>query len=82
MRKDSRIYTLIFILGFLCLLVGVLIGFGIGTFKQDSCIMNPLYYGISQLENENLHVYCSCYFDNPNYASFFFNKTGVFPYHS
>jgi len=82
MSNNSGLYTLIALIGFLCLMIGVIIGFGVGTFKQDSCIRNPLYYGISQFENEDLHVYCSCYFDNPEYASFFFNETGIFPYHS
>ena len=67
-------------IGVLCLLIGVLLGVGIAMIPEGKCIRNPLYYGISQFETEDLKVSCSCYFDKPNYAPFFFNKTGVFPY--
>jgi len=80
MNNNSSIWELISILLFLFLLLGVLLGFGVGTLKENSCSRNPLNYGISQLENENLKVTCSCYFNNNHYSPFFFNKTGIFSY--
>jgi len=80
MSNNSGLYSIIGILAFLCLLIGVLAGYSVGVFKEDNCVMNPLYYGISQMETDSLKITCSCYFNKQNYNPFFFNSTGVFPY--
>lgn len=69
---------LIIAVGLICLLMGVLIGFGISMIPENKCIRNPLYYGISSLESESLKVTCYCNFNNPLYSPIFFNKSGVF----
>ena len=72
-------YSLIAII-ILSVLIGILIGYGLSYIQENKCVKNPLYYGISQLEQGNLKIKCSCYFNNINYYPFFFNKTGLFPY--
>lgn len=66
-------------IGLICLLIGLLLGVGISYIPEKRCIRNPLYYGISSLETDNLKVNCNCYFNKWGYMPFFFNKTGVFP---
>jgi hypothetical protein len=63
----------------ICISIGILIGFGISMIPEHKCIKNPLYYGISSLETNDLKVTCNCYMDNWGYMPFTFNKTGVFP---
>lgn len=70
---------LLIAVGLICLLMGILIGVGASMIPEHKCIRNPLYYGISSMETENLKINCVCFFNNPNYAHFTFNKTGVFP---
>lgn len=65
-------------IGLLCLFIGVLIGIGVSMIPENKCIRNPLYYGISSLESEELKVTCYCNFNDFTYQPFFFNKTGVF----
>lgn len=73
---------LIIAVGLICLLMGVLIGFGISIIPENKCIKNPLYYGISSLETDTLKVNCYCNFNSKEgityYQGFFFNKSGVF----
>ena len=76
MNDIKRICVLI---GFLSLSIGILLGLAVGLVPENKCIKNPLNYGISSLESDDLKVYCNCYFNNPLYEPFFFNKTGVFP---
>jgi hypothetical protein len=76
MNKED--IKLILVIGLLSLLIGVLIGGGTSMIPEHKCIKNPLNYGISSLESGDLKVYCTCYFNNPSYSSFSFNKTGVF----
>lgn len=77
---DKDALRVILFIVILSLTIGLLLGVGVSMLKEKKCINNPLYYGISQFETEDLKIYCSCYFNNPSYASFTFNKTGVFPY--
>ena len=77
MKTDFRL--LIFAVGILCFMIGILLGIGIAMIPEDKCIKNPLYYGISSLESDTLKVTCYCNFNDFRYNGFFFNKTGVFP---
>jgi hypothetical protein len=77
---DKSYLKVIIAIGLICLLMGVLIGVGIAMIPEEKCVRNPLNYGISQLETENLKVSCNCHFNDFTYAPFFFNETGVFPY--
>lgn len=74
-RQDVKILILV---GWLCLMIGILVGLGVGMIPENKCIKNPLYYGISSLETSTLKVTCYCNFNDFTYQPFSFNKTGVF----
>ena len=72
--KRERI--IIYILCFILLLAGFLITMGFKDAKQ--CLGNPFIYGINQLENKDTgNLYCTCNFQNQEYAPFSFNNKEV-----
>jgi hypothetical protein len=77
---NSQEKSIILAIGIICLCLGLLIGLGVAMIPEGKCIRSPLNYGITQLEKGGLKITCECYFNNPNYAPFFFNETGAFPY--
>ena len=77
---NKQLGLLVVTIGVLCLLIGFLIGVGVAMIPEGKCIRNPLNYGIEGLEQGDLKVTCYCNFNRFDYAPFFFNKTGVFPY--
>lgn len=70
---------LIFCIFIFSVMIGFLMGVGVSMIPENKCIKNPLNYGISSLESDNLKVTCNCYFNEWGYMPFTFNKTGIFP---
>lgn len=77
---DKEIRKSLIAIGVIFLIIGFLLGVTLSLIPEKKCIRSPLNYGISQLEQGNLKVTCSCYFNDLTYSPFFFNETGVFPY--
>lgn len=77
---DKILIKYIVILGIICLLIGGVIGYFMGSVPASECLTSPLNYGMEKLRGGDLIITCYCSFNNPNYAPFFFNKTGVFNY--
>ena len=61
---------------FLFLLMGFFLALGFKDSNQ--CLGNPFIYGVNKLESEVTgELYCTCYFESPNYAPFYFNNEEV-----
>lgn len=69
---DEKLFPVLFICVFLILASTYFI---IKDTKQ--CVANPFSYGIEKIEPEDSSLSCSCFFSNPGYAPFYFNKENI-----
>lgn len=63
------------------LTIGIFVTIAILVFAVDdgnACLANPFLYGADKISDEQTKgVSCTCNFQNPNYASFVFNKDNI-----
>lgn len=45
--------------------------------SSNECVANPLKYGAEKVSYEGNDLMCNCYFTDPSYAPFSFNKEGI-----
>ena len=45
--------------------------------RSNECLADPLKYAAEKVSSENNDLICDCYFTDPSYARFYFDKEGI-----
>lgn len=46
--------------------------------QGEKCVGNPLVYGVNKMyENDDVESFCHCYFSDPKYAPFSFDRHNI-----
>jgi len=73
MKKDRLV---IWILCFLFIIMGFFMLLGLKDAEQ--CLANPFVYGAESITSDKTgNVHCSCNFESPNYAPFYFDNDSL-----